>query len=123
MGDRALVQLIGKDLEPSPVLYLHWDGSDVPRILAKLKARMQRLPRVDVEYSFARLVQIALDGDEGSTGCGVWNSKGILTTDQSQGDAGVFVVDVGTWVVYHGAGYDPEYVPGLEFDTLCNTEA
>lgn len=92
MGDRALIQLTsGKDV--SPVLYLHWGGSEVADILQRAEARMKGRAG-DTSYAFARLVQEAIGNDRDNTGYGVWNQADRLTDADSHGDAGCFVVDV-----------------------------
>jgi hypothetical protein len=105
MGDRALIQLKA-DSGVSPVLYLHWGGSMVATILLRAQERMKGRAN-DVEYAFARLVQVATDGDKGNTGFGVWNQEIPLTAEDSHGDAGCFLVDVTkeAWTVAQGGGY------------------
>lgn len=106
MGDRALIQLTNKNGDVSPVLYLHWSGSGVADILARTHQQMAGRTN-DVEYTFARLVQQAINGDTGSTAFGVWNQPFVLVPDDSHGDAGCFVVDITTneWMVAQGGGY------------------
>lgn len=110
MGDRALIQLTNGRV-CSPVLYLHWGGSDVAAILQRTQEQMRT--RVDdVDYAFARLVQQATaDDPDGSTGIGVWNAAEPLKADASQGDAGCFLVNISypEWTVQTGGGYGWEY--------------
>ncbi|GAA0696171.1 hypothetical protein ISN75_06710 [Dyella marensis] len=109
MGDRALIQLKTKDGSFSPVLYTHWSGSDVANILGRAQMVMRGRPG-DLYYAFARLVVAAIDGNGGNTGFGVSNAENILTSRDSHGDAGCFVVDVTTeqWTVQQGGGYGLE---------------
>jgi hypothetical protein len=106
MGDRALIQLTTKDGDVSPVLYLHWGGSDVANILQRAQEQMKGRAN-DLSYAFARLVQQAINGDGHNTGYGVWNHASRLTESDSHGDAGCFVIDVTTeaWSVAQGGGY------------------
>lgn len=94
MGDRVLFQVISKanPAEFGPVIYGHWSGSDAPRIVRQLAARMAERPG-DVTYAAARLVQECVARDGGALGFGVWNASRRLTADDSHGDAGVVLVD------------------------------
>lgn len=105
MGDRALIQLKSGD-ELSPVLYLHWGGGDVKRIIDATQERMKNRPG-DINYIFARMVSIAIDGNEGDTGYGVWNQTKKLVEADTHYDAGCFVVDVSrpTYTVETFGGY------------------
>ena len=113
MGDRALI-IVTDGADVSPVIYLHWHGSAVPEILARLKDRMtSRGP--DVNYAAARLIQEATEGDDGNLSFGVWNAapaiiKAVIDKDhktlavESHGDAGLIVLDVNdyTWQAFGG---------------------
>ena len=93
MGDRVLIQVVsGKEF--SPVAYGHWSGSETPAILARLKARMAKRPD-DVSYTFARLLQEMTNGDDDALSFVAWNADKVLTAEDSHGDAGVVLVDVG----------------------------
>jgi len=108
MGDRALIQLhIGGDV--SPVLYLHWSGSNVGDILSRTMERMKNR-HDDLPYVFARMVQEAINGRDGDTGFGCWNQPKALSAGDSHGDAGCFLVDVSlpAWKVRAGGGYGIE---------------
>ena len=98
MGNRALIQVVGdykqKDImneEVSPVLYLHW-ANHIDKILLTLHNQMRG--RVgDVNYSFARLVEIAccmLDSG-GCMSIEVWNQTKRLVNDDSHGDEGCII--------------------------------
>lgn len=115
MGNRARIQLTNNDGEVSPVLYLHWGGSDVADILTQTQSQM-RTRANDIEYAFARLVQQAIGNDDGNTGFGVSNQIEKLTASDSHGDAGCFVVDISdaAWKVAQGGGYGLE--GGHSFD-------
>lgn len=92
MGDRVLIQVVGKD-EFSPVAYGHWCGSRTPEIVAHLKERMRTRPG-DVSYTFARLLQEMMGDDSDCLSFGAWNAEKILTADDSHGDAGVVLIYV-----------------------------
>lgn len=92
MGDRVLFQVVSVDRQQySPVLYCHWSGSEVNTILERLAKRMKGRSD-DVEYVAARLVQEAINGDEGQLSFGIRNAQGILTAADSHGDAGVVLM-------------------------------
>lgn len=106
MGDRALIQMVNGD-EASPVLYLHWMGSEVGKIIEQAQTIMEGRAG-DVSYAFARLVAAACnESGGGNTGVGVWNGEGVLKARDSHGDAGCFVIDVSSekWAVRIGGGY------------------
>jgi len=92
MGNKALIQLT-YDAEFSPALYMHWDGDHARDIIKETRKRMEDYSN-DVEYSFARLVQVAMGDDQGHRGYGVYNTSGTLTSEDSPGDNGCFVVDI-----------------------------
>ena len=95
MGDRVLFQVISsanKPTEFSPVLYGHWCGSRAPSICAAIKARMRGRP--GVSYTAARLVQEAIGYSNGNLSYGLSNAEGVLTAEDSHGDAGIVLVDV-----------------------------
>lgn len=94
MGNRALLQLRNKN-EVSPLLYLHWGGSEVGEIIRRTKSRIAHR-HDDVIYAFARPVQEAINGMDGDSGFGVWNQDEVLTEADSHGDAGCFVIDLST---------------------------
>lgn len=106
MGDRALIQLIDKDRQVSPSLYIHWGGEGVACTLHATQKRMEGRPN-DLDYSFARLVQIAIGDDDSNLSFGVSNRSTAITEDDSPGDAGVFLVDISTtpWTVMTAGGY------------------
>ena len=91
MGDRVLFQVIHGD-RSGPVAYGHWSGSRAPEVARRLAARMESRPG-DLDYATARLVQELVNGAEGSTGFGVWNSSRRLVETDSHGDAGVVLID------------------------------
>lgn len=110
MGDRALV-VFHDGSKYSPTIYLHWGGSDVLKLLAKLKELMaDRLD--DLSYVPARFVGLAHEAVPGPLSLGIWNTKAGKAsaqtpsgrarywTDKSHGDNGVFVVDLrGSWTI------------------------
>ena len=104
MGDRVLIQIVAKDGEFSPIIYGHWAGSTAKAAIARLKKRMKdRLN--DVSYSAARMVQELINDDEADTGFGLMHADKILTADDSQGDAGVILVDARTFKCTYLGGY------------------
>jgi len=107
MGDRALIVFTNtaRD-EVSPVVYLHWDGHNVPEWLAELKAKMAGREG-DVPYSAARFVGICHEHIDGNVSLGMWNAPtGMLANpaEHSHGDAGVIVVNANdySWQAFGG---------------------
>lgn len=103
MGNRVLFQCVSSRSEElnvpmnqkyGPVVYGHWSGDRAGEVVAKLKERMKGREN-DVEYATARLVQILCGNNSGNLGFGCWNATGILTVDDSHGNAGVVLIDVG----------------------------
>jgi hypothetical protein len=74
MGDRALIIFTdGKDV--SPVIYLHWSGSKVPRLLEQHKALMATRG-ADVCYAAARFAGIAhASMPDQNLSLGMWNAE------------------------------------------------
>lgn len=94
MGDRVLMQCYSsKSGETGPVVYCHWNGSEAGVIVRRLAKRMESRG-ADLHYASARLVQDAINGDEGNVSFGVWNRADLLTEGDSHGDAGVILIDV-----------------------------
>jgi hypothetical protein len=113
MGDRALVVFHngeeGKNLELSPVAYLHWSGSDMGSLLGELRERMRGRDK-DVGYTFSRFLGIAHGRLDGNLSLGAWNgprSMGEALRIESHGDAGMFLVDLSgpDWCVLTWGGY------------------
>jgi len=112
MGDRALVVFTDRnETNYSPVVYLHWGGSDV---LSLLEAASPRMRTGDVCYSAARFIGVCHEQMNGHRGLGIFNSptgddarEVIRSDDFSHGDAGVFLANVDTWIVqaWHGYGF------------------
>lgn len=116
MGDRVLVQFKNAD-EVSPVIYGHWAGHEAPEIIRALRVRMDAR-NDDLAYIAARCVQHFVGDDKGQTGVGIWSTDKELTAEDSHGDGGVFVVEIGQrWKVKHYAGYR-----ALEYPTHPNIE-
>ena len=97
MGNRAVVQFTDGE-EYSPVTYLHWDGDSVPERIKELIELMADRTD-DVPYSAARFIGICHKHIPGNLSLGTWNNIGKLTTDDSHGDAGCFVVNVKDWAI------------------------
>lgn len=116
MGNRVLIQFTD-GVNTSPAIYGHWAGREAPAALLALRIRMNDRP-ADVEYIAARCLQELGMNNERSTGFGIFNATDRLGPEDSQGDAGVFVVTVGPiWKVRHLGGYPcerPEH-PGIEW--------
>lgn len=94
MGDRVLMQChSSKTGDFGPVLYCHWVGDRATKIVEALRERMKQRPD-DVEYSSARLAQIAMGMDDDCLSFGLWNANGLLTAEDSHGDAGCVLIDV-----------------------------
>lgn len=102
MGDRALVQFKDNSGNVSPVICLHWMGSNVGFLLKSTKKIMQT---TDLEYCAARFVGVCHVFHKGDTGIGIWNHPGILVEKDSPGDAGCFIVNCETWEVETFGGY------------------
>jgi hypothetical protein len=115
MGDRAVV-VFRDESNVSPTVYLHWNGSDVPRLLSELKETMKGREG-DLSYSCARFVGICHNAIPGNLSLGLWPTPGdiartvlskepigLLMAEYSHGDAGFIVVDVRnfTWKTYAG---------------------
>lgn len=102
MGDRCLFQVVktyksevGDLTVFSPVIYCHGAGKNAIEICKRLQTRMVGRTG-DLQYTAARLVQEAIDGDTGNLSFGIWNSTGVLTPEDSHGDAGIVYVNVST---------------------------
>lgn len=106
MGNRVLIQFVASahtdkfgqkfKAEFSPVIYGHWYGSQAAEMLVALHRQMSDRG-ADVSYIAARAIgrMCADSGADGqSTGVGLWNAKRKLTSEDSHGDAGVYIVDV-----------------------------
>ena len=130
MGDRALVVFSdGRDV--SPVVYLHWNGTEVPEWLEEHKYLMGGRMG-DVSYAVARFIGICHIHIHSNMSLGCFTAsnsvkaaarafvQGTSTPEQlsvlenfSHGDAGVVVVNVlsGSWRGfggYHAQRDDPQ---------------
>lgn len=105
MGDRVLFQVVRGDKGFSPVVYCHWSGNRAPEIVRKLAERMDSR-RGDIDYVTARLVQECTAADpDGALGFGVFNHPARLTAEDSNGDAGVVLIDSDTFECECLGGY------------------
>lgn len=114
MGDRAVIFCKSDaDKMISPAIYLHWSGSRVGQYLKDAAPRMRK---GDISYATARLIGILHEKIDGNLSLGVFSVhfdfadyKKQLSElkEYSQGDAGVFTVDIDTGKVEHidGTGY------------------
>lgn len=104
MGNRVLVQFKSGD-EVSPVVYGHNAGHDAPQLIKQLREQMDSR-NDDLAYIAARCVQQFIGGDRGQLGFGIWNADKELTAEDTHGDGGVYVVEIGQrWKVKHYAGH------------------
>lgn len=106
MGDRAVVRFRAGD-SVSPVVYLHWSGSDVPALL-NTTAKIMKGRDGDPSYACARFTYVACDVNGGAD----YNlSVGVQNEFESHGDAGAFEIDVSRrpWRVKHWGGYKPRF--------------
>ena len=93
MGDRVLFQMVRGPSEFGPAVYCHWSGGRAPDIVRALASRMKTRTG-DLDYATARLVQECIGrGDAGALGFGVWNAPARLTEKDTQGDAGIVLID------------------------------
>lgn len=103
MGDRALVQFeSGKEV--SPVVYLHWNGTEVKDWLG-IWSDLMKDRKGDVPYACARFIGVCHERIKGNTSLGVWNGESRLKGEDSHGDAGCFVVNCDTFRVEAFGGY------------------
>ena len=116
MGDRVLV-IFTDGAEVSPTVYLHWNGTATPALLARLKDLMKGREG-DVQYSAARFIGICHKHIEGNLSLGTWNTEpatieairkksadlASVLENESHGDAGVVLFNVNdmTWKAYGG---------------------
>ena len=104
MGQRACVQFkYGQ--EESPIVYTHWGGEDIPRLIADTLVFMHdRLD--DIQYVAARFVGIVHDDiGQHNTGLGMWcPGEGKTVADNDPGDNGAFLVDLKNGIVVNHAG-------------------
>jgi hypothetical protein len=92
MGDRVLMQVV-TDYGFGPVLYCHYNGNEAPEICNRLAERMRTSTIANyLDYSSARLVQEAINNDNGSLSFCLWNAAARLTAKDSHGDAGVILI-------------------------------
>lgn len=108
MGDRALV-CFKDESTISPVVYLHWNGSEVPQWIGELKERMGNRTN-DAPYAAARFCGICHSHIDGALSLGLLSapSRSALNpssmAELSHGDAGFVLVDCKdfTWQAYGG---------------------
>lgn len=104
MGDAAVIQLFDeKRNEVSPVLRLHWHGNSAPEYIKECAKLMGG--RRELYDAFARLVGICHTAIEGSLSVSVWNYPVKITEEDSDSDAGCYLVNVRTWDVDAFGGY------------------
>jgi hypothetical protein len=103
MGDRVLMQVVSDDRKNfSPVIYMHWEGSNWENIVQKLAAQTHDILD-DVNYSAASLVQICATYFEMNyyRSVGIWNTDHILTADDSHGDNGIVLINAKDFTAEH----------------------
>ena len=123
MGDRALVVFTDRDeSEFSPAAYLHWGGGAA--VVEMLQKAVPRMRNGDVGYSCARFIGVCHEDMDGNCSLGCFNGPKDLakakSKDFSHGDAGVFLVNVGTWEVksFNGYGFGLTNNPDYESQTM-----
>jgi hypothetical protein len=114
MGDRALV-ILKSGTDYSPVMYLHWHAPQVRNYVNRLKEVMEGRGN-DLNYAFARLLGIVHNDIDGNLSLGCWNlPDGFSETDSkmlrelSQGDGGIYVIDLKDYAIATHAGYGLEH--------------
>lgn len=113
MSDPALVVFKDRDTI-SPIIYLHGNGCEVPKMLLKLAALM-RDRRNDAQYAAARFCGIAHTHYVSCYGLGLFNtdaevqqairdSDALVLGNMSHGGPGFVVVDCAnfSWQTYDG---------------------
>ncbi len=118
MGDRALVIFHYRECV-SPVVYLHWNGREVPAWLNDLREIM-RGRESDVDYACARFIGLCHARIDGNLSLGVANLPKMIAdliilpkrpeernrtlTQYSHGNAGLVLVNASdfTWVAFGG---------------------
>lgn len=113
MGDRALIQFVatnrnGDINDVSPVVYLHWNGTEVDKWLQLWWKNMEGR-HGDVSYGVARFIGICHTLIDGNLSLGVWNQSDVLAQEDSHGDAGCFVVDCDNGNVTAMGGYGESF--------------
>lgn len=115
MGDRAVVVFHSSGYY-SPGVYMHWAGSEVPRLLVAAKPVLRA---GDPSYAAARFCGVVhMDSPDSRTGLGLLDApklEQLQSGQYSHGDAGVFVVDVDTGDVQQFNGYAPHDGPELKW--------
>lgn len=107
MGDRSLTTF--KDQHGySPVIYMHWHGSDTRDFLAKAGPILRK---GDNTYAAARFCGFCHTEIDSNLGLGLFeppdpDEEGFDWDEFSHGDAGVFIVDIETGHVEVKGGYD-----------------
>lgn len=107
MGDRALVQFVTNE-DHSPVVYLHNHGAQVEEFIKEVAELMQERMG-DVSYICARFIGVCHSHIEPPYSLGTWNANGVITKEDSHGDAGVFIVNCFTWDVTAVGGYGKSF--------------
>lgn len=105
MGNRASIVFTDGE-EYSPVVYLHWNGFEVPDWLSQTRDLMNSRPG-DLDYTAARFVGVCHGHIDGPLSLGLSNYAGDIAK-HDPGDAGTFVVDVRTWQVQRSCGPNGE---------------
>lgn len=115
MGSRILVQCYSKnDGYFGPILYCHDRLYDAREIVLKLKKQMKSRFG-DVEYSSARLVQVACN-DTSDSGFGIWNANAILNEiDCNEKGLDIVLINVDNFTCTCFGGYHQIDEHGLPF--------
>jgi hypothetical protein len=117
MGDRAFIYIKEKRANQYGGAYLHWGGSEAHEVIQKAAPLMRK---GDASYALARLVAECCKTNPNDTcGVGVVFAQALpdnATDDEklqwakkwSDGDRGLFLIDIDTGEVDHVYGYDPK---------------
>jgi hypothetical protein len=113
MGDRARIIFTDRDTV-SPIVYLHWGGSNVPAYLAQL-ATMMAERKGDAAYACARFIgvchedipppySLGVDSCDSDLESAIALDEIAIIESASHGDAGFVIVDCSdfSWRAYGG---------------------
>jgi len=123
MGDRVLIQMTD-EREVSPVLYMHWNGTEALDIIKAAEERNH--DAYDMSYAFSFLTREADKYSDNTPSFEVfnWDKNRLLTADDSHGDAGCIVINVKPcpWRIHAGGGYVEDAEGVLPLDEVMLSE-
>lgn len=105
MGNRVLIQFKDNRNVLSDVCYLH-DGGDFAEDLIRECAKQMKGCKADAHRAMARFVSVCVMR---KVGVKVRDTSKLLALDDSEGDAGCYVVDCNTWEVTAFGGYGDSF--------------